>query len=586
MRMRRRSDSGGEVADPGRTGPSLRIFLNYRREDASGHAGRLYDALSERFGAGNVFMDVDAIEPGLDFSEVVSDRVEDCDVLIAMIGKKWLDVSDSRGRNRLDRVDDFVRVELRAGLEREGTRVIPVLVQGAEMPSVEDLPEDLHKLAYRNAVELRDTSWTSDVARLERALSRLAEQRLGQLRAQEDERLAARGTARDPDEHAHAEATEPERPAAPTTALRPEPREPSPGPSHHRPSRARPSRRTLLVVVGVAALAAAGIGAALVLLQPTSVKPIDLNAGRARFALSGPTTTTLDLRLNPFGTVYWKPPRHGSVETSTLVFHDQASNSVTMNLALSADSGTDSANPGSYAHVPSVDVDFNGSHYSTSGYGNCDISWSRADETVVKGRLNCSDLSHRLNLTGSFAAGTSESSLPNVAAPTSATTTATTTTTSGKTVQYYMLLGRLPSSRLTCNPSAITSFASEALAEANCTFRGTKMDVNYWLWPNTAALDSWYSRFRSSQHVAPDAGTCRAVPYSGEGAIPGASAGSRYFCYSNQFVLEVDHNIVWTDRAHFVSGVAIVSGKGALQAPSATQMRTEFTLWSRYLKPH
>ncbi|HLH00022.1 MAG TPA: toll/interleukin-1 receptor domain-containing protein, partial [Bryobacteraceae bacterium] len=86
------------------------IFISYRREDTSPYAGRLYDHLSARFGADRVFMDLDTIRPGDDFVQVISDRVAACDVLIAVIRKRWLGTVDSQGRRRLDDPRDFVRV--------------------------------------------------------------------------------------------------------------------------------------------------------------------------------------------------------------------------------------------------------------------------------------------------------------------------------------------------------------------------------------------------------------------------------------------------------------------------------------------
>jgi TIR domain-containing protein len=73
------------------------IFICYRRDDTSPYAGRLYDHLSARFGPDRVFMDIDTIRPGDDFVQVISDRVAACDVLIAVIGKRWLASSDPRG---------------------------------------------------------------------------------------------------------------------------------------------------------------------------------------------------------------------------------------------------------------------------------------------------------------------------------------------------------------------------------------------------------------------------------------------------------------------------------------------------------
>ncbi len=89
-----------------------RIFISYRRDDSSGHAGRLYDHLTGHFGQGQVFMDVDAIQPGVHFVEVVQEAVSACDALIAVIGLEWLQVSDASGARRLDDPSDMVRLEL------------------------------------------------------------------------------------------------------------------------------------------------------------------------------------------------------------------------------------------------------------------------------------------------------------------------------------------------------------------------------------------------------------------------------------------------------------------------------------------
>lgn len=143
---------------------SANIFINYRREDSAGHAGRLFDRLSQHF-PGRVFMDIDTIEPGVDFAEVIEQAVGCCEVLIVVIGREWLHLQDAAGRRRLENPQDFVRMEVAAALERN-IRVIPVLVEGASMPRAEDLPPDLAKLARRNAIELSDARWSFDVDRL------------------------------------------------------------------------------------------------------------------------------------------------------------------------------------------------------------------------------------------------------------------------------------------------------------------------------------------------------------------------------------------------------------------------------------
>jgi len=114
-------------------------------------------------------MDVAAIEPGRDFRKAIDQSVASCSVLLAMIGRDWLDTRDAQGQRRLDNVNDFVRMELASALRRD-IPVVPVLVRGAKMPTEDQLPDDLKELHYRNAVELTHARWKSDVQLLVRAL--------------------------------------------------------------------------------------------------------------------------------------------------------------------------------------------------------------------------------------------------------------------------------------------------------------------------------------------------------------------------------------------------------------------------------
>jgi TIR domain len=128
-------------------------------------AGRLYDRLAVRLGEDQVFMDVDTIALGVDFAEVISQAVSTCEVLLAVIGPRWLTATDQEGRRRLDDPEDIVRLEVAAALERD-IRVIPILVEGAVMPRRQELPEALVGLARRNALILRHESFRSDADRL------------------------------------------------------------------------------------------------------------------------------------------------------------------------------------------------------------------------------------------------------------------------------------------------------------------------------------------------------------------------------------------------------------------------------------
>jgi hypothetical protein len=130
------------------------VFISYRRQESRGLAGRLYDRLAARFGDDQIFMDVDKIAPGVDFAEIITRAVSTCDVLLAVIGPHWLTATDQNGQRRLDDPNDLVRLEIAAALERD-IRVIPILVEGVQMPCRQELPDALAGLARRNAFSLR-----------------------------------------------------------------------------------------------------------------------------------------------------------------------------------------------------------------------------------------------------------------------------------------------------------------------------------------------------------------------------------------------------------------------------------------------
>jgi predicted ATPase len=139
-----------------------RYLLSYRREDSAGHAGRLGDHLLDRFGQGSLFMDVESIEAGVDFTAEIERAISSCEAVLVVIGPEWLDATGSDGRRRLDEPADFVRREVEAALASD-VRVIPVLVGGATMPPETELPESIASLARRNALELQDRRWREDV---------------------------------------------------------------------------------------------------------------------------------------------------------------------------------------------------------------------------------------------------------------------------------------------------------------------------------------------------------------------------------------------------------------------------------------
>ncbi|OLE81784.1 MAG: hypothetical protein AUG06_00320 [Actinobacteria bacterium 13_1_20CM_2_65_11] len=143
----------------------MRIFISYRREDAAGQAGRLYDQLSSHFGSDKVFIDVAAIEPGADFVSVLEQAVAASDTVLVVIGPGWLNSQAADGTRRIDASDDYLRREINGALDH-GCHVIPVLVRRARMPEPAELPSSIEKLGHRNAIEVSDARWHADVQAL------------------------------------------------------------------------------------------------------------------------------------------------------------------------------------------------------------------------------------------------------------------------------------------------------------------------------------------------------------------------------------------------------------------------------------
>jgi TIR domain len=202
---------GGDV--PG--SPAQGIFLSYRREDAAPYARLLQFQLREHFPDAQVFMDLDSIEAGLPFAEVIRDAVDSCAVLVALIGRQWVTLADEEGRRRLDDPDDLVRFEVQTALER-GVRVIPVLVDGAMPLRAQQLPPGLQRLAGLNALELSYGRYEYDAGRLldliQRVLAAVRDRGEAERRAQEDaERRAQEDAERRAQEDAERRARQGER---------------------------------------------------------------------------------------------------------------------------------------------------------------------------------------------------------------------------------------------------------------------------------------------------------------------------------------------------------------------------------------
>jgi TPR repeat protein len=142
-----------------------KVFISYRREDSQYAVDRIYEALAQRIPKSDIFIDVDNIPPGVDFVDHLSKKVAECDILLAVIGSRWLNAADETGKKRLDLPGDFVRVEIASALER-GIPVVPVLLDGTDIPNAIDLPEDLKALERRNGASINRTSFQNDLDRL------------------------------------------------------------------------------------------------------------------------------------------------------------------------------------------------------------------------------------------------------------------------------------------------------------------------------------------------------------------------------------------------------------------------------------
>jgi TIR domain len=153
------------------------VFVSYRRDDVPDATDRLVEALKNRFGDDHVFIDIDNIEIGADFQDVIGDWVSRCDVLLAVIGHNW-QARRAEGTPRIQDPDDYVRLEIEAALRRK-VRVVPVLIHGAAMPTRNDLPESLVPLLRRNAKTLSRDHWRIDVDELVAAIGQIKESGTG-----------------------------------------------------------------------------------------------------------------------------------------------------------------------------------------------------------------------------------------------------------------------------------------------------------------------------------------------------------------------------------------------------------------------
>ena len=159
-----------EIAVPSPGSPAS-VFLSYRRADEPAFAGRLYDRMAARVGESRVFMDVDSIDLGRDFVEVLDEALARCAVLLAVVGPRWLTATRADGTRCIDDPGDFVRLEIERALSR-AIPVIPVLVDGVPMPTEADLPGPLAAFARRQARPVSHARFGADCAIIESVVER------------------------------------------------------------------------------------------------------------------------------------------------------------------------------------------------------------------------------------------------------------------------------------------------------------------------------------------------------------------------------------------------------------------------------
>ncbi|WP_162944512.1 toll/interleukin-1 receptor domain-containing protein [Flavisolibacter nicotianae] len=143
---------------------SKKIFISYRVQDTAGETGRLVDALKQHFTDDQIFMDIENLEPGADFTVAIENSLDTCDVFLAIIGPHW--VGDRDGQPlRINEANDWVRMEVSTALRRN-IRVVPVLVDGGTLPKPEQLPPDLQSLLRRQTFEISNRRWRYDTDQL------------------------------------------------------------------------------------------------------------------------------------------------------------------------------------------------------------------------------------------------------------------------------------------------------------------------------------------------------------------------------------------------------------------------------------
>src|SRR5262245_11936303 len=116
------------------------IFVSYRRSDTTPYTLALKAELEHRLRSAFVFVDIERIQATDRWPEILDNALSRARVLILMIGARWIECEDCAERPRLFDENDWVRKEVVSFLLKKPLSILPVLVDGAKMPSVDELP--------------------------------------------------------------------------------------------------------------------------------------------------------------------------------------------------------------------------------------------------------------------------------------------------------------------------------------------------------------------------------------------------------------------------------------------------------------
>ena len=146
----------------------MKCFISYRREDSRSTTERIYDLFVSVWKVPS--LKIDSISEGTYFRHQLRASLLRCDVLLAMVGDRWLNITNPQGQRRIDDEEDLVRIEIETALAKE-IKIIPVLVHDARMPVASELPESMQRLAFIQGLKIRyDPDFHHDTANLVRLL--------------------------------------------------------------------------------------------------------------------------------------------------------------------------------------------------------------------------------------------------------------------------------------------------------------------------------------------------------------------------------------------------------------------------------